>query len=100
MRSTRDGEAWAAAEPRWSLKPHQQIAIIWFAALTALAVVMALTYVRLNAVDSSYRKVARRAVPKLRLVQLLSAGYDKATITAQRQTCMQGSGVRGSRLSA
>ena len=63
MRSTRDGEAWAAAGPRWSLKPHQQIAIIWVAALTALTVVVALTVVRLGAVDSSYRSVAGRAVP-------------------------------------
>ncbi|HEY5013280.1 MAG TPA: sensor domain-containing diguanylate cyclase [Acidimicrobiia bacterium] len=63
MRSTRDGEARAAAEPRWSLKPHQQIAIIWVAALLALAIVVALTIVRLGAVESSYRRVAGRAVP-------------------------------------
>jgi diguanylate cyclase (GGDEF)-like protein len=63
MRSTRDGEAWAAAGPRWTLKPHQQIAIIWVAALTALAIVVALTIVRLGSVDSSYRRVANRAVP-------------------------------------
>jgi diguanylate cyclase (GGDEF)-like protein len=63
MRSTRDGEAGVAAARRWSLKPHQQIAIIWVAALTALAVVVALTVVRLGSVDGSYRRVANRALP-------------------------------------